>query len=177
MLEQTIPHPPQLIALDATLISQPFDCLLPSQSENPAAQAPLQTPEPHVGEGMLLGEQTVPHPPQSVALDATLTSQPLACLFPSQSANPVAHAPLQIPKLHAGAGTWLLEQTMPHPPQSVALDATLTSQPSTRLLPLQSRNPAAQAPLHVPPAHVGAGMLLLEQTAPQAPQLAALPGT
>jgi hypothetical protein len=80
LLEQTRPHPPQLAGLVATLTSHPSTCLLALQSANPVAQAPLQTPPLHDVEGMLLGEQTVPHPPQLAGLVATLTSQPsIAC--------------------------------------------------------------------------------------------------
>ena len=58
--EQTIPHEPQLLASELVLTSQPSFCLLPLQSANPAPQFPLQTPEPQVGTGIWLDEQTIP---------------------------------------------------------------------------------------------------------------------
>jgi hypothetical protein len=58
---QTCPQVPQLLELFMRLISQPSACLLALQSAKPAAQVPLQTPEPHVGTGMWLDEQTIPH--------------------------------------------------------------------------------------------------------------------
>ncbi len=221
--EHTIPHPPQLLGLLATLTSHPSICLLPLQSAKPPAQAPLQVPPLHAGAGMLLDEHTVPQPPQLVGLLATLTSHPSICLLPLQSAKPPAQAPLQVPPPHAGVGMWLGEQTLPQrlqlfgspfkytsqpstdcrlqsayptlqalrlqvlltqldvafgnvqtrpqAPQLFGLFATLTSQPSACLLPLQSAKPVAQAPLHMPPLHVGVGMLLPEHTTPHPPQL------
>ena len=44
--------------------SQPFVCLLPSQSVKPAAHEPLQRPAPQVRVAMLFELQTVPQPPQ-----------------------------------------------------------------------------------------------------------------
>jgi hypothetical protein len=126
---------------------------------------------------MWLFEQTTPQPPQLLVLLAMLTSQPSVCLLLLQSRKPPAQIPLQTPPLHSGVGTWLVEQTVPHPPQLAGLVATLTSQPSTCLLPLQSRKPVAQAPLQTPPLHVVVGMLLGEQTVPHPPQFAGLVAT
>ena len=85
------------------------------------------------------------------------------------------HAPLQIPAVHCCV-TLLVEQTTPQPPQLLTFAAVLTSQPSVRLLPLQSAKPAVHAPLQTPPPHCAA-TLLLEQVAPQPPQLFASPFT
>ncbi len=63
---------------------------------------------------------------------------------------------------------------MPQPPQLPVLVPVLISQPSVFLLLLQSAKPALQVPLHTPPLQVGEAMPLLEQTAPQPPQLLAL---
>jgi hypothetical protein len=94
------------------------------------AQVPLQTPEPHVGVGMWLGEHVVPHPPQLLGLVVMLISQPFACLLPSQSWKPVAQVPLQTPEPHVGVGMLLGEQVKPHEPQLPGLVALSTSQPS-----------------------------------------------
>src|SRR5207249_944430 len=58
-------------------------------------------------------------------------------------------------------------------PQFVVLVATFCSQPSTFLFPLQSRKPALQGPLQIPPEQVGA-MLFGEQIIPHMPQFDAL---
>src|SRR5207302_1358962 len=42
--EQATPQPPQLVVLDAVLVSHPSVCLLLLQSAKPAAQVPLQVP-------------------------------------------------------------------------------------------------------------------------------------
>ena len=72
------------------------------------------------------------------------------------------------------AQVWPPAQTLPQLPQLFALFVVLTSQPSIFLLLLQSPKPALQAPVHTLAVQVGEAMLLLEQTAPQPPQLFAL---
>ena len=75
---------------------------------------------------------------------------------------------MQTPKPHVGVAP---EQPCPQLPQLFESLERFTSHPSACLLPLQSANPEAQAPLQKAELHVGAGMLLLEQASPQAPQL------
>ena len=75
---------------------------------------------------------------------------------------------MQTPKLHVGVGPG---QPFPQLPQLFGALRRFTSHPSACLLPLQSANPEAQAPLQVLLTHVGAGMLLLEQASPHAAQL------
>jgi hypothetical protein len=65
-------------------------------------------------------------------------SQPSVCLLPLQSWKPVAHAPLQEPEPHVGAGMWLIEHTVPQPPQLFGSVPRLISQPFACLLPSQS---------------------------------------
>ena len=65
-------------------------------------------------------------------------------------------------------------QTLPQLPQLLELLVVFSSQPSIFLLLLQSPKPALQAPVHTLAVQVGEAMLLLEQTAPQPPQLLAL---
>src|SRR5574341_1305314 len=59
---------------------------------------------------------------------------------------------------------------LPQAPQLFGSLSTGTSQPSVRLLPLQSSQPAAHVPVHVPDAQDGVAMWLLEHAAPHAPQ-------
>src|SRR5947209_2170354 len=111
-VEQERPQPPQLVAVVLRFDSQPFVCLLLSQSPNPALQAPVHRPPAHAVVVMLLFEQTTPQPPQFVVDVAVATSQPFVCLFPSQSAKPAVHAPAHTPFTQA-AVTLFVEQTMP----------------------------------------------------------------
>src|SRR5579883_1169597 len=67
--------------------------------------------------------------------------------------------------------TWLVEQTLPQPPQLLLSVLVFTSQPLVCLLLSQSAKPGLQAPLHPPEEQVGVMMLLFEQSVPQAPQL------
>ena len=83
--EQTLLHAPQFEASAPVLTSQPFACLLPSQSVKPAAQMPLQTPPEHVRVAMPALEQTTPQPPQLSGSLELADSQPFVCLSASQS--------------------------------------------------------------------------------------------
>jgi hypothetical protein len=105
-----------------------------------------------------------------VVLVFVLTSQPLLCLLPSQSANPGLHVPPQTAALHEGVMLFD-EHTIPHAPQFETLFETLVSHPFVRLLPSQSLKAGAQVPVQLPPVHDGV-MLFDEQAAPQAPQCA-----
>ena len=83
--EHPTPQPPQLIVVVRD-VSQPFVCLLPSQSPKPALQPPLQTPTEQVGVAMFCDEHIRPQPPQLVtSLPETSVSQPSDCLLPLQS--------------------------------------------------------------------------------------------
>src|SRR5437899_2362317 len=109
LFEQMVPQPPQLRAPPAMSVSQPFACLLPSQSAKPGSQAPLQLPAPHVGLAMFCDEQMVPQAPQLIGSVVRVTSQPSTCLLPLQSAVLDAQAPLHRPPPHEGLGTLLPE--------------------------------------------------------------------
>ena len=111
--------------------------------------------------------------PQLVGLVWVLVSQPLNALLPSQSAKPDAHAPLQTPALHDGAGMWFVEHTRPHTPQFETLLVTFVSHPFVRLLPSQSLKPPAHTPVQFPPLQAGV-MLFSEHGAPHAPQFEVL---
>lgn len=84
-LVQLFPQDPQLRTSPAMLVSQPSVCLLPLQSDQPAWQAPLQTPPAQLGVTWL-PEQGVLHVPQWEVLLAVLISQPSVSLLPLQSA-------------------------------------------------------------------------------------------
>jgi hypothetical protein len=84
--EHDAPHAPQLAVLEAMFVSQPFVCLLPSQSANPAAHVPLHVPLVQARVAMLLGEQVLPQTPQLLTSVPVAVSQPFVCLLPSQSA-------------------------------------------------------------------------------------------
>lgn len=78
---------------------------------------------------------------------------------------------MHTPAPHVRVAMLLFEHTDPHPPQLSGLVAVLISQPSTRLLPLQSAAGAAQVPLQFPPPQVRVAIPVLEQAIPQPPQL------
>jgi hypothetical protein len=171
LFEQEDPHVPQLFGSVAVLISQPFVCLLASQSVVPATHVPLQTPPEHVRDAMLLPEHTMPHPPQLFGSLAMSTLQPFICLVPSQFVDPAAHVPLQRPLEQVRVGMLLPEQTMPQPPQLFGSLDVLTLQPFICFVLSQFALPATHVPLHAPAAHVRVAMLLFEQMTPQVPQL------
>ncbi len=102
-------------------------------------------------------------------------SQPLDSLLASQSRKLASQAPLQLLDAQVGVVMWLLEQTLPQAAQLSLSLVVLISHPSICLFKLQSAVPPAQAPVQVPLApggpQVRVGMLLVEQTVPQAPQL------
>jgi hypothetical protein len=143
------------------------------QSSNPALQVPVQLP-PEQAAVMLLLLQAWPQPPQCAAVVWMLVSQPSVSLFPLQSPHPESQVPLQVLPEHDGLAMWLLLQAWPQAPQWAGVMVMSVSQPSVRLSVLQSPQPAAHAPVQLPPAHVGVGMWLLLHTRPHPPQLAAL---
>src|SRR5579883_3271289 len=167
---QATPQVPQLALSVFRFASQPSFSLSWLQSANPALQAPLHTPCEQAGTAMLLLEQALAQAPQWRGSVCTLISQPSSRRFMLQSAKPVMQTPaLQEPAAHIGI-TLLVEQASPQPPQLRTSDRELISQPSVCLLPLQSRKPLAQAPVHIPPVQAGV-TLLVEQAMAQPPQL------
>ena len=64
---------------------------------------------------------------------------------------------------------WLLEHTVPQPPQFAASVPVAVSQPSVSLLALQSENPVLQAPVQVLPAQARVEMWFGEQLFAQLP--------
>src|SRR5262245_37390260 len=107
-----------------------------------------------------------PPNPQLLGSLSICRSQPLVCLFPSQSANPALHVPLHTPEPQLGVMMLVAEHTTPQPapgnplapgvpvapptPQFIGSLSTRLSHPSLSLLPLQSAKLAAQLPLHRP---------------------------
>src|SRR5436190_1007034 len=85
-------------------------------------------------------EHTLPQAPQLFASEERFASQPSVSLLPLQSPKPVLQAPLQRPPLQAAA-MCCGEQASPHPAQLSGSVAVEVSQPSVRLLALQSANP------------------------------------
>ncbi len=166
---QTLPHAPQLAALDRASISQPLAALA-SQSKKPAA---------HTGRHALIThEATVPgrdvvqtalHAPQFIKLVRVSTSQPLA-LFPSQSAKPVAHSDTHAPVRHEATELGAAVQRVPHAPQLLASVASVASQP---LVALESQlpKPDSQASEHIPMAQRAVALAPVAQRVPHAPQL------
>jgi hypothetical protein len=172
---QALPQLPQFFASVFVFVSQPFVSLLPSQSAYPALQVPLHVALPHVRVAMFVDEQESPHAPQLFTSVCGSDSQPSTCLLLLQSQNPASHAPLHVAPWHCTCATWFDEHTMPQPPQFAGSVADDTSQPFVSLLASQFAKPAAHAPVHTPPVHVGAGTLLLEHVSLQAPQFVAEP--
>jgi hypothetical protein len=81
LVEHACPHAPQLEGVALVSVSHPL-LVSPSQLPVPSAHA-VQTPLEQVGVAPL---QTVSHLPQCKGSELVFTSQPLLCLFPSQSA-------------------------------------------------------------------------------------------
>jgi hypothetical protein len=171
LFEQVDEHAPQFSGSLVVLTSQPFVCLLPSQSPKPVAHVPLQTPPLHVRVAMPEFEQTMPQPPQLSGSFRTSTSQPSLCLLRLQSMVPEAHAPLQVPLKHVRLGMLLPEQIVLQPPQLFGSLDVAVSQPSVCLLPLQSVKPVTHGPLQTPAPHVRDAMLLPEHAVLHVPQL------
>src|SRR5512134_3780091 len=72
--------------------------------------------------------------------------------------------------MHAPAKqAWFAGQASPQAAQSEAVPSAV-SQPSVRVSPSQSANPAAQAPLQAPPEQVRLAMPATLQASPQPPQ-------
>lgn len=77
-------------------------------------------------------------PPQFAASDVVLISQPSISLLLSQSAKPVAQAPLHEPAPQVTAAMLFPEHMMPQPPQFAGSTPVWTSQPSVFLSLSQS---------------------------------------
>ena len=138
LLEHATLHAPQFAGEPKTSCSQPFACLLPSQSAKPEAHGLVHTPAAHVTALTWLFEHATAHPPQLLASVASVTSQPFVCLLPSQSAYPASHPPTHAPAEHTGAPMWFDEHDFPQPPQLATFESTFISQPFVCLLPSQS---------------------------------------
>jgi hypothetical protein len=91
----------------------------------------------------------------------------------------LAKVPMHVPMVQAEAAQFVpvllgrVGQTVPQPPQLFGLLVMLISQPSVRLLALQSAKPVAQVPVQFPPEQA-AVMLLVEQAMPQPPHAVAV---
>jgi hypothetical protein len=157
-------QPPQWATVLVVLTSQPSPTV-PLQLAKPELHVPIVQAELTQGVAAALARagQTVPHPPQWLALLVVLTSQPSVRLSALQSAKPEAQAPVQRPPAQV-AVTLLVEQAMPQPPHAVTVTLVSVSQPSVCRLLLQSARPAAQVPLHALAVQVRVAMPLLEQT-------------
>jgi len=132
----------------------------------------MQAPTLHAGTGMWFDEQTWPQPPQLFGSVPVATSQPSVRLLLLQSVKPWEQLPASHDPDAQMRAIWLVEHACPQPPQLSEFVLTLISQPSVRLLPLQSLKPELQTPdSHEPPEQTRA-MLDGEQAAPQEPQLA-----
>jgi hypothetical protein len=90
--------------------------------------------------------QPVPHPPQFEVSVAVLVSQPsrLKSSLALQSLQPMLHAMLHTPAVHAGVPFSVLHAA-PHPPQLAMSASVLTSHPSVGMSALQSVHPALHA--------------------------------
>ncbi len=99
--------------------------------------------------------QTVVHEPQWVASLPTFVSQPFAAR-PSQSANPVLHAPMtHDPATHA-APACANAQTVAHEPQWFASAPSMSVSQPFAARPSQFAKPALHEPItHAPAAHAG----------------------
>ncbi len=67
---------PQLDVSVSVLVSQPF-CGFPSQSSHPALHTGWQVPPAQLVDAALVVAQTLPQPPQLLALVSVWVSQPL----------------------------------------------------------------------------------------------------
>lgn len=106
------PHAPQLLALDASSVSQPSSAVGAvgdTQSPYPGLQLGLQTPALHDCDVVLFVEQLRLHAPQLLESIWMLVSQPLAGL-PSQSAYPVSQLAIaQAPASHLAVAFFRLQ--------------------------------------------------------------------
>jgi hypothetical protein len=172
---QTDPHPPQFVTSLLVLVSQP-SVATPLQSSVPAKQVPM----PHVAAAQVCVAtdgrlHRFPHPPQWSRSAFVLISQPVAA-FASQSARPLAHAPMpQAPSTQVWVATSRSPQTSPHSPQLSTSLEVASSQPFA-IAPSQSSKPAVQAWMsQTPVAHSGVlfGGLHAASHAPQCARSAA----
>ena len=167
-IPQTVPHVPQLASSVCRLASQPSSLFM-LQLPKPASQTVMPQPTPATQTPGVFGRaQALPQVTQFEVVVRS-ASQPLVAL-PSQLPNPV----LQVPMVHVddthGVAAALVRvgQTVSQPPQLLALLVVLISQPSVRLLTLQSAKPTLQVPVQLPPEQA-ATMLLVEQADPVHP--------
>jgi hypothetical protein len=166
---QAAPQVPQWSRSVSSSTSQPLRAF-PSQSPKPEAHTMEQLPPEHEG-APPAPLQTMPQPPQWLALVLVSTSQP-SPVTPLQSAIGAVH---RAPDMHveptqkavrpAGA-----RHTFRQLPQLRTSAAVLVSQPSDGSL-LQSAKPALQAPIAHTPAAQDVAALTNRQRRPHAPQL------
>jgi hypothetical protein len=147
----TRPHDPQFSSSSDVRTSHPvaYDR---SQFANPALHAWIAHAVPrHVGVPFC-AEQTVPHPPQLLALFVVAVSHPLLT-FASQLPNPAAHVMLHAPAMQ-NANPFVVSHPSPHPPQCFALVSVFASHPFDAS-PSQSANGGRHDAIsHFPVAHV-----------------------
>ena len=161
----TFPHCPQLLMLDAMLVSHPFTGL-PSQSSYPALHVGAHAPAAHATPPFPF-VHTSPHAPQFVVV-------------PSDVSHPSFGSPLQSPKPapHAGTHTpatqlvvpFAFAHAMPHPPHAVPVVCVFVSHPSVGS-PSQLAKPLVQLGAHTPDAHAVVPCAFAH-TSPHAPQFA-----
>jgi hypothetical protein len=105
--EQAWPQVPQL-ELDVSVVSQPLDCLLASQSPQLDAHAPLHCPEPQVRVAMFWDAHTTAQPPQLSGSFCTFTQVlphftfgdwQVRTHWPLEQVWPVLQVALQAPQL------------------------------------------------------------------------------
>ena len=113
----------------------------------------------------------MPQPPQFAALVLVLISQPSESLSLLQSPKPALQVPLHRPPPQLMSDMLLLEHMTLQPPQLAGSTPVWISQPSVRLLLLQSTYPERQVPEQLPVVQVSVAMPATEQAVPQPPQL------
>ena len=144
VVEQAVPHAPQLLVAVFVLVSHPF-AELPSQLPNPAVQVPrVQVPVVQVSLAFARSH-TLPQPPQFASV-RVFVSQPLFGL-PSQSENPAAQVGVHAPATHEVV-PFAFVHAVPQAPQLVELVERFASQPLV-VRPSQFPKPV----LHVPRTH------------------------
>jgi len=168
---QMLLQAPQLVGLVRVLISQP-SLSAPLQLPKPVEQAMPHSPEVQLAVP-LVPTHARPHAPQLVVV--VMFTSHTSPGMPLQSAVPAAQLTLEVPQVEAAHTATLptggVGQRVVQAPQLLMSPAvTLTSQPSTDD-PLQSRKPAAHAPMVQRPAAQVAAALANWQLLPHTPQL------
>jgi len=166
---QLRPHPPQLVALVARLVSHPSSAL-PLHSPKPATHTLEHALPEQAGTALGRVAHAVPHAPQCVVLVRVSASQPLATLR-SQSPKPVAHdATVHTLAAHAPVALGGAQPRL-QAPQWAALVRVSTSQPLLAS-PSQSAKPARQVEPQAPPAQLAVELAGTGHARMHAPQCA-----